>query len=509
MNKKRALISVSDKQGIIGIAKRLIALNYEIISTGGTAKILEKESIPVIAMDQVTGYPECLDGRVKTLHPAIHGGLLARRDLPNHMETCKALNIELIDIVIVNLYPFKQTIQQEGVRLDQAIEQIDIGGPSMLRSAAKNHESVTVLVDPSDYEWVITKLEQNQLNKQDKQQLATKVFSHTAMYDMTIANYLQQQQSQETYPQNQLLLLKKQADLRYGENPHQQAAFYILNENKALCHYTQRHGKELSYNNMLDFEAAALIAKELKKCGAVIIKHSNPCGAAQADSLVEAFKKALASDPVSAFGGIVGLNQEVDEQTALEISHLFAEVVLAPSFSQQALGILTKKPSLRLIELPHLKEIGTQATYRWVDGGFLTQEPDIQQQSASINCVTKSALSQTDMDDLFFANILVKYVKSNAIVVVKDQQLLGVGAGQTSRVKACEIALESSGEKAKGAILGSDAFFPFPDSIELAAQAGIKAIIQPGGSKKDPEVIAACDNHGLAMGLTSVRHFRH
>eukprot|EP01047_Picozoa_sp_COSAG01_P000020 COSAG01_NODE_1_length_100484_cov_170.446142_20_plen_508_part_00 len=506
---KRALISVSNKTGIATFAKKLVSLGFEIISTGGTAKALKEAGIDVIPIDQVTAYPECLDGRVKTLHPNIHGGLLARRDLDSHMATCKELKIELIDLVVVNLYPFQETIAKTDVTLAQAIEQIDIGGPSMLRSAAKNHAAVTVIVDPEDYDKVAEKLAASKLKQQDRQNLAAKVFLHTAMYDMAIANYLQEQDEESTYPEQQLLLLNKNTDLRYGENPHQKAAFYTLSGKQGVCQYTQHHGKALSYNNMLDFEAAALIVKELREPAAVIIKHSNPCGAAEAASLCDAYKLALAGDPVSAFGGIIGLNRELDLATAEEINKLFAEVVVAPSFSQKALDLLQKKPSLRLIALPHLSEVGHYPIYKWIDGGFLIQEPDLQDQEVSLECVTKAQLSKQDHADLIFANILVKYVKSNAIVVVKNRQLLGVGAGQMSRVKACEIALDAAGQEAKGAILGSDAFFPFADSISLAAKAGIKAIVQPGGSKRDQEVIAACDQSDIAMGLTQMRHFRH
>lgn len=506
---KRALISVSDKSGILEFAKGLIECGFEIISTGGTAKALEAGGCKVIAIDQITGYPECLDGRVKTLHPNIHGGLLARRDLDSHMQTCKELNIELIDLVVVNLYPFQETIAKPEVTLAQAIEQIDIGGPSMLRSAAKNHASVTVLVDPSDYAVTLASLKNNSQTQKQRQALAAKVFSHTAVYDMAIANYLLQQESDSLFPDQQVLLLNKNADLRYGENPHQKAAFYTLNNNQGVCAYVQHHGKALSYNNMLDFEAAALIVKELKEPAAVIIKHSNPCGAAEAETLAEAYRLALASDPVSAFGGIIGLNRELDLETAQEIAKLFAEVVVAPSFSDDALALLKQKENLRLISIPHLKNVGHDLVYKGIDGGFLIQDPDSLEQKVQIQSVTKTACQKEDEADYYFANTLVKFVKSNAIVVVKNRQLIGVGAGQMSRVKACEIALEQAGEKAKGAVLGSDAFFPFPDSIHLAAKAGIKAIVQPGGSKKDSDVIAACDDAAIAMGLTHTRHFRH
>ncbi|MEK9657727.1 MAG: bifunctional phosphoribosylaminoimidazolecarboxamide formyltransferase/IMP cyclohydrolase [bacterium] len=506
---KRALLSVSNKEGIINFAKTLKSLKYEIISTGGTAKTLIDAGIEVTPIDQITGFPECLDGRVKTLHPKIHGGLLARRDLETHIQTCKDLNIGFIDVVAVNLYPFQETIQKPDVVLAEAIEQIDIGGPSMLRSAAKNHQSVTVLVDPDDYTWVAKKMIQDTLSENEKQALAAKVFAHTATYDMAIANYLFQQQEESPYPKQKLLLLNKNSDLRYGENPHQSAAFYTVNGKKGVCQYTQHHGKALSYNNMLDFEAAALIIKEFNEPAAVVIKHSNPCGAAQATTLVEAYKKALAGDPIAAFGGIIGLNREVDKVTASEISKLFAEVVVAPSYSQAALDILQKKANIRLISVPKLEQVGNYPIHKWIDGGFLIQDPDTQDQPPSINCVTQTPLSKQDEEDLLFANILVKYVKSNAIVIVKNKQLLGVGAGQMSRVKACEIALEAAGEKAKGAVLGSDAFFPFSDSIDLAAKAGIKAIIQPGGSKKDQDVIATCDQENIAMGMTNMRHFRH
>jgi phosphoribosylaminoimidazolecarboxamide formyltransferase/IMP cyclohydrolase len=514
----RALISVSDKTGIVTFAKELEALGYEIVSTGGTYKVLKENRVKVISIDDVTGFPEMLDGRVKTLHPKIHGGLLSVRANKEHMSTCKEHDIELIDIVVVNLYPFEKTISDPNVKVEDAIENIDIGGPSMLRSAAKNYQSVGVIVDPSRYDGIIEELKANkgQLSLKTKETLAYEVFAHTSRYDTIIASYLKtnvvKNEESDTLPDVLVPQLVKQSDLRYGENPHQKAAFYRLANRlqPGLIGLKQLHGKELSYNNIVDLEAAALIVKEFDLPGASIIKHTNPCGAAVAETIADAYKNAYECDPVSAFGSIVGLNRPVDEATANEISKTFVEAVIAPKFDKEAVDILSKKPSIRLIELENMEELEKGYYYKYVDGGFLVQEPDAKKTTQKdLNVVTKAKPSNKELHELVFAFQLVKYVKSNAILVVKDGKAVGVGAGQMSRVEAVEIALKKAAELGEGAVLASDAFFPFKDSVELAQKAGVKAIIQPGGSKRDQESIDACDEHGISMVFTGVRHFRH
>lgn len=514
----RALISVSDKTGIVTFAKELEALGYEIISTGGTYKVLKENRVNVISIDEVTEFPEMLDGRVKTLHPKIHGGLLSVRANKEHMKTCKEHNIELIDIVVVNLYPFEKTISNPDVKVEDAIENIDIGGPSMLRSAAKNYQSVGVIVDPARYEGIIEELKANkgQLSLKTKETLAYEVFSHTSRYDTIIASYMKSNvvkaEEGDTLPDVLVPQLVKQSDLRYGENPHQKAAFYKLANRMqpGLIGLKQLHGKELSYNNIVDLEAAALIVKEFDLPGASIIKHTNPCGAALSETISDAYKNAYECDPVSAFGSIVGLNRPVDKETADEISKTFVEAVVAPKFDQEAVDILSKKPSIRLIELANMEELEKGYYYKYVDGGFLVQEPDAKKTTQKdLDVVTKTKPSNKELHELVFAFQLVKYVKSNAILVVKDGKAVGVGAGQMSRVEAVEIALKKAAELGEGAVLASDAFFPFKDSVELAQKAGVKAIIQPGGSKRDQESIDACDEHGISMVFTGVRHFRH
>jgi phosphoribosylaminoimidazolecarboxamide formyltransferase / IMP cyclohydrolase len=511
--KFRALISVSDKEGIVPFAKGLEKLNYEIISTGGTYKVLAENGVKVIPIDDVTKFPEMLDGRVKTLHPNIHGGLLSLRENKVHMDTCKEHGIELIDLVVVNLYPFQKTIEKEGVPLAEAIENIDIGGPSMIRSASKNYQSVGVVVDPKNYDRILVELKdgKGKLTDITRAELACEAFTHTAKYDTIISTYLTNKISgEEGFPRTFTPTLTKTADLRYGENPHQGAAFYTLDGGKGLTNMKQLHGKELSYNNIVDIEAAALIVKEFDIPGASIIKHTNPCGAAIGDTLSEAYTKAHSCDPTSAFGSIVGLNRNVDLKTATAISETFVEAVIAPKFDADALALLSKKPSIRLIELADLNTLEKGYFYKYVDGGFLVQSPDNHTvEESELTHVTKEKASKQQINDLLFAFKLVKYVKSNAILVAKDGMAIGVGAGQMSRVEAVEIALKKAGKDSKGAVLASDAFFPFKDSVELAAKAGISAVIQPGGSKRDPESIEACDAHGMTMVMTGIRHFRH
>ena len=509
----RALISVSDKTGIVDFAKSLSALGVEIISTGGTHKLLSDNGVAVIPIDDVTEFPEMMDGRVKTLHPKIHGGLLAKRDKATHMQSAEDHGIHMIDMVVVNLYPFEQTIQQENVTLDQAIEQIDIGGPSMIRSAAKNYESVAVVVNSDHYGTIINQLESGGLTLELKQKLALEAFDHTSYYDGVIATYLRKQieKKDERFPEIISTRLRKCATLRYGENPHQEAAFYTMNgQNHGLPSLKQHHGKALSYNNLIDLEAAWQIVKEFQNPTAVIIKHTNPCGAASGTSIAEAYQRAHDADPVSAFGSIVGLNHPVSLDCAQRISETFVELVLAPSFDADAFELLSKKPSIRLITIDSFYSGEQSMTLRYVQGGFLAQSPDdcIVDESKE-NIVTNRAPNQQEKDDLAFAFAICKHVKSNAIVLVKNQQTIGVGAGQMSRVEAVEIALKKAGESAQNAVVGSDAFFPFKDSVEKLAGAGIKAIIQPGGSKRDQESIDACDEHGLSMLFTGIRHFKH
>jgi phosphoribosylaminoimidazolecarboxamide formyltransferase/IMP cyclohydrolase len=456
--------------------------------------------VRVTAVDDVTQFPEILDGRVKTLHPKIHGGLLALRDNDGHMKTCKDHDIPLIDLVVVNLYPFEKTINQPNVVFADAIENIDIGGPSMIRSAAKNYHSVGVVVNPDRYEALGIELRKNNstLSIERKRSLACEAFSHTANYDTLISKFFISKQ----------LYLEKQDQLRYGENPHQSAAFYKISEQSGIPGFIQHHGKELSYNNIVDLESAVLIVNELDLSAAAIIKHSNPCGVAMADSLCSAYRKAYESDPVSAFGSIIGLNRRVDRSTAEEIVKTFVEVVVAPGFELEALAVLKKKASLRLIELPQFDQVGKGTYYRYVSGGFLVQSCDEYKVTQS-DLTFPTVVKPKRINDLLFANTIVKYVKSNAIVVAKDGEVVGVGAGQMSRIEAVEIALKKAGDRAQGAVLASDAFFPFSDSVKLAYESGIQSVIQPGGSKRDGESIMFCDDVKMSMVFSGIRHFRH
>ncbi|MFC1517813.1 bifunctional phosphoribosylaminoimidazolecarboxamide formyltransferase/IMP cyclohydrolase [Candidatus Margulisiibacteriota bacterium] len=498
----RALISVSDKTGIEELAKELVAMDFEIISTGGTSKALKKAGLNVKDISDITGFPEMLDGRVKTLHPKIHGGLLSLRANKEHMQTVEEHGIGLIDLVIVNLYPFEKTIQKEKVTLEEAIENIDIGGPSMLRSAAKNYQSVGVVTDPSDYPVVIKELKENngQLTKETKEKLAVKVFEQTSYYDGLIFNYLKGQYSNgsEPMPEKFALSLPKAQELRYGENPHQKAAYYGKP-------YKQLQGKELSFNNIIDIDAAAMIVADFKEPAATVIKHTNPCGAATDKDIFKAYEKALAGDPVSAFGGIVGLNREVPEELAAKLVELFLEVIVAPSFSKEALKILKEKKNLRLIETDF-----TQAPYdikRTVHGLLVQDRDEMTTTKKDLKTVTNT--KSKDTDNLLFAWKMCRHVKSNAIVLAKDSALLGVGAGQMSRIDSLELAIKKSRSDTKGSVMASDAFFPFRDCVDKAKEAGITEIIQPGGSKRDQESIDACNEHKIAMLFTGKRHFKH
>lgn len=517
MSQRRALLSVSDKTGIADFAQALQALGFELISTGGTKKTLQEAGIAVKDISEVTGFPEIMDGRVKTLHPKVHGGLLSIRTNTTHSEEMATNGIEYIDLVVVNLYPFKETILKEGVTQEEAIENIDIGGPSMLRSAAKNHAFVTVITDPNDYEKVLTELkETGDTTLKTRQQLALKVFQKTAAYDGLIANYFAKQlradvASQE--PEQLTLTFEKVQSLRYGENPHQQAMFYRtpLPENNSLAFAKQLHGKELSYNNIQDANAALNILREFNEPAVVAVKHMNPCGVGLGSTLLEAWDKAYAADSTSIFGGIIATNQVVDAATAQKMSEIFLEIIIAPEFSSEAREILEKKKNIRLLENPTRSNTHEDPyTFTAVNGGVLVQEKDNTPiDPTTFEVVTKRAPSKDEMAALIFAWKVVKHVKSNAIVVAEKGQTLGIGAGQMNRVGAAKIALEQAGEKAVGQVLSSDAFFPMPDTLEVAAKAGVKAIIQPGGSIRDQDSIKVADDYGIAMVFTGMRHFKH
>ncbi|MGG4492785.1 bifunctional phosphoribosylaminoimidazolecarboxamide formyltransferase/IMP cyclohydrolase [Brevibacillus reuszeri] len=516
MSVKKALISVSDKTGLIPFARRLAAAGVEIISTGGTASLLKAEGVPVIGISEVTGFPEILDGRVKTLHPNIHSGLLAVRDNEAHQQQLKDLNIETIDLVVVNLYPFKETIAKSDVTYEDAIENIDIGGPTMLRSAAKNHAFVSVVVDAGDYEKVAEEIEANgDTTLETRRKLAAKVFRHTAAYDALISRYLSEQVG-ELLPESYTVTYEKAQDLRYGENPHQRAAFYRepLASSLSIGYAQQLHGKELSYNNINDADAALAIVREFDQPAVVAIKHSNPCGVGIGSDIRQAYQKAYEADSVSIFGGIVAANRPIDGETAMAMKEIFLEIIIAPDFTEEALAVLTEKKNLRLLRIPALSELGKKEDNRFrvapVAGGALVQDFDYKQlEENEIQVVTDRKPTEEELAQLQFAWKVVKHVKSNAILLAKDDMTIGVGAGQMNRVGAAKIAIEQAGAAAVGSVLASDAFFPMGDTVEAAAQAGITAIIQPGGSIRDQESIDACNRAGIAMVFTGTRHFKH
>lgn len=509
--KKRALLSVSDKSNLVPFAKSLVDLGYELISTGGTLKSLKEAGLDAIAVSDVTGSDEILDGRVKTLHPIIHGGLLARRDDKKHVKQLEERDISFIDVVVVNLYPFKETIKKEGVTEEEAIENIDIGGPTMLRSAAKNFRDVTVVVDPKDYDAVIEDLKADS-TLAFRKTLAAKVFRHTAHYDSLIARYFIEITGKED-PETLSLSYERVQGLRYGENPHQEAAFYKEANAKgaSLANCKQLNGKELSYNNIQDANAALEIVLEFEDtAAAVAVKHMNPCGVGIAEDIETAFDKAYDADPISIFGGIVALNKTVTKETALKLKEIFLEIVIAPAFDADALEVLKEKPNLRLLTTAFTKDQADKQKVVSVLGGLLVQDRDEAQITPEdLTVVTDRKPTEEELKALAFSWKVVKHVKSNAIVVAKDEQTIGVGAGQMNRVGAAQIAFDQAGEKTKGAVLASDAFFPMPDTVENAAKAGITAIIQPGGSKRDQDSIDACNKHGIAMVLTGIRHFKH
>jgi len=509
----RALISVSDKTGVTVLARALIARGWEIISTGGTARALREAGIETRDVADVTGFPEMLDGRVKTLHPGVHGGLLARRSDPAHMEALAAHDIEPIDLVAVNLYPFRETAARPGVKPEEVIENIDIGGPSMLRSAAKNFESVYVIVDPADYERVLAALDTERDDLDLRRLLAEKTYAHTSSYDAAIASWFAKQRD-ERFPEPMPLSLERQQSLRYGENPGQEAAFYVEHRGAGLSSLVQRGGKELSFNNLLDLEGALLATDMLGEglpCCA-IVKHTSPCGLAVAPTALEAYQKALACDPQSAFGSVISFNVPVDEKLADVISSLFVECLVAPSFSEAAIEILGRKKNLRVL-VGQAKWPAGALDFKRVRGGMLVQDrPSIDHSLQSWNVATKRSPTDAERDDLLFAWRAVASVKSNAIVLARGGATIGIGAGQMSRVDASFLAVHkarSTGFDPAGSVLGSDAYFPFRDGIDHAAEAGVTAIIQPGGSVRDPEVIAAADERNIAMVFTGTRLFRH
>lgn len=525
---KTALLSVSDKSGVVPFAKALHELGIKLISTGGTAKLLAENNLPVIEVSQLTKFPEMLDGRVKTLHPMVHGGLLARRDDPAHMQAIKDHGIETIDMLVINLYPFTQTISKPVCSFEDAIENIDIGGPAMLRAAAKNHQDVTVLISPEDYEGVLAEMRANnkEVSFDTNFRLAKKVFAHTAQYDGAIANYLSslpenlKHEERSAYPQTFNLSFDRVQELRYGENPHQSAAFYrdVNPVAGSLANYIQLQGKELSYNNIADADAAWECVKSFGPTltsgqpACVIVKHANPCGVAVGKNSVEAYQKAFKTDPTSAFGGIIAFNRECDEAAAEAVSKQFMEVLIAPSFTAGARAILANKQNVRLLEIPLGEALNPQDLKR-VGGGLLVQSPDAKNVLQSdLKVVSKRQPTPSELADLMFAWRVAKFVKSNAIVFCADGMTLGVGAGQMSRIDSARIAsikAENAGLTLKNSAVASDAFFPFRDGLDVVVAAGATCVIHPGGSMRDDEVIAAADEHGIAMVYTGIRHFRH
>ena len=504
---KRALISVSDKTNIVEFAKGLEKHGFEVISTGGTYTHLKNNGVSCISIEDVTHFPEILEGRVKTLHPKIHGGLLSKRGNELHNKHVAENNIEYIDLVCVNLYPFEATVKKEGVSEEEIIENIDIGGPSMLRSAAKNFNDVAVVTDINDYTKILEELEKGGISYETRRALAIKVFNTTASYDAAIANYFNKKDN--LVPEKLTLSYNLQDSLRYGENPHQKAYHYVQdnNESYALQNAVQLHGKEMSYNNIQDASAALDILAEFDETTCVAVKHMNPCGVATGSSVFEAYSRAYEADPVSIFGGIVAVNGKVDKETAEKMHSIFLEIILATDYDEEALEILTKKKNLRIYKLSE-KNNNHEQQIKSVRGGILVQDFN-DKLADEYESVTEKKVDESQQRDIEFGLKVVKHVKSNAIVVVKDGQTLGIGAGQMNRVGSCKIALEQAGEKARGAVLASDAFFPMRDSADIAADYGIAAIVQPGGSIRDQESIDACNEKGVAMVFSKIRHFKH
>ncbi|MBM2831677.1 MAG: purH [Dehalococcoidia bacterium] len=510
----RAIVSVSDKTGLVDFVRGLSGLGIEVYSTGGTKKALTDAGLHVHSVSDLTGFPEILDGRVKTLHPAVHGGILARRDLPGHMAQLAENKISPIDIVVVNLYPFVKTVSRPGVELQEALENIDIGGPTMIRAAAKNFPHLLVIVDPADYGPALDQMKNGAVGLGERRRLAQKAFQHVALYDTAISRYLRQ--GEELFPSEMTIALRKLYDLKYGENPHQKAAFYeeetLENKESTVTRAMQLNGKDLSFNNILDLHSALEAVRDFESPTVAVIKHNNPCGLSSHSSLAEAYRRALAGDPVSAFGGVVSTNWTLDLATAREIDKTHYDAIIAPSFDPEALSLLKRKKDLRLLHLglPQLKGNGSAFDFRRVGGGLLVQTPDVYTDAESKpRVVTGRQPSKEEWRDLFFAWKAVKHIKSNAIVLVKDEALLGMGAGQPSRVVSVEIALKKAGERVSGSVVGSDAFFPFADGVEMAAKGGGTAIIQPGGSLRDQDAIDVANKYNIAMVFTGVRHFLH
>jgi len=520
MNKiQRAIISVSDKEGISNFAKGLKELDIEILSTGGTAKRLRDAGIDVIDIAEFTGSPEILGGRVKTLHPKMHGGILALRDEETHVAQMKEHDIEPIDMVVVNLYPFEEVIKKEDVDLSEAIENIDIGGPTMLRSAAKNYQHVTIVTHPEDYKDLLKEMKKNKgaVSPETNFRLAVKAFSYVARYDGAISNFLggiELDGGSNKFPPSLTLHLEKKMKLRYGENPHQDGAFYVMSDVRepSISNSDQLQGKELSLNNIYDTDAAFEAVKDFSETACVVVKHNNPCGVATDESVMEAFLKAKACDPVSAFGGIVAFNTEVDEATASELAGMFLEVIIAPGYSDKALEVLSGKGNLRVMKSPTLNsKTKPGLDFKKVVGGALIQDRDsgIEDDFKNMKVETKRQPTDEELEALKFAWKVCKHVKSNAIVFSRKGQTVGIGAGQMSRVDSVKLATMKAQIPTEGAVMASDAFFPFRDGIDEAAKAGIKAIVQPGGSIRDKDIIEACDEHGIAMVFTGFRHFKH
>lgn len=515
----KALISVSDKTGVVEFAKGLVALGWEILSTSGTMKLLKESGVPVTSVSDVTGFPEICDGRVKTLHPKIHGALLARRDIPEHMKELKDNDIDTIDLVCVNLYPFRETIAKPDVTMEDAVEHIDIGGPSMLRSAAKNWESVTVVCNPADYETVLSEIKADgNTTRETRLKLSAKAYTHTAEYDMAISTYMR---AQAGLPEKLFLEYDLKQELRYGENPHQEAKFFAstVKEPFSLATAEQLNGKELSYNNIQDANATLNIAREFDEPFCVGVKHMNPCGSATGKTIAEAWKKAYEADKTSIFGGIVAANREIDLETAQMLKPIFLEIVMAPSFAPDALELLCTKKNLRVLKVDMSKDNTVRRQYVSMNGGMLVQDRDINTKPVSAEqCVTEVKPTEGQLADMEFAWKIVKHVKSNAIVVAKDGMTYGVGAGQMNRIGSAEIALKQAQATLKeegkdimteGLVLASDGFFPFNDCVALAAEYGIKAIVQPGGSIRDEDSIKLANEKGITMLFTGERHFKH
>lgn len=516
MKAKRALLSVSNKEGIVPFAKELEGMGWELISTGGTARTLREAGCNVKDVSELTGFPEILEGRLKTLHPLVHGGILGRRDEELHRRQMEEHGIGPIDLVAVNLYPFMEVVSKEGVSLEDAIENIDIGGPTMVRAAAKNYQDVVVVVNPAAYSAVLEELHTaGDISRESRFRLAVDAYAHTAFYDSVISNYLQTnylENEEEGFPQQMTLPFVKVMNLRYGENPHQRASFYSepLASAGSIAGARQLQGKELSFNNINDLQAAWEMVKEYDEPAAVAVKHTNPCGVGVADTQLEAYIKAYEADPISIFGGIVAFNREVDQQTARELTNIFLEVVVAPSFTQEALEVLPQKKDVRLLEIPLTGSREQEIDFKKVSGGLLLQD-DLKEsyETGRWKVVTSRSPSDQELSDLLFALKVVKHVKSNAIVIAKRGQTLGIGAGQMNRAGAVQIAATQAGEGARGSVMASDAFFPFKDGVELAAGHGVTAIVQPGGSQRDAEAIETCNQYNIAMVFTAKRYFKH